>query len=97
MAACGILMGSARPKTACWVNFVSFYNIGLPVALILGFKLNMEFVGLFIGLVAAQVSGFGLMVATFVLTDWVDQAKRAKELTRETEGDKNEQGINLMT
>ncbi|KAL7228484.1 hypothetical protein ACSBR2_007243 [Camellia fascicularis] len=95
-AACGILIGSARPKMSCYINFVSFYLIGLPVAALLGFKFKMGFVGLWFGLAAAQASCLCMMVYTLVHTDWKHQATRAKELTQATEGQKNDLEANFL-
>ncbi|KAI8031445.1 Protein DETOXIFICATION 53, partial [Camellia lanceoleosa] len=94
-AACGILIGSARPKM-CYINFGSFYLIGLPVAALLGFKFKMGFVGLWFGLAAAQASCLSVMVYTLVHTDWKHQATRAKELTHATEGQKNDLETNFL-
>ncbi|KAG8390167.1 hypothetical protein BUALT_Bualt01G0055300 [Buddleja alternifolia] len=89
-SACGILVGSARPKIGCCINFVSFYLIGLPVAALLAFKFKMGFVGLWFGLAAAQVSCTCMMVCTLFYTDWSQQASRAKELTQGKEGSRND-------
>ncbi|KAL2549907.1 MATE efflux family protein [Forsythia ovata] len=96
-AACGILVGSARPKMGCQINFVSFYLIGLPVAVLLAFKFKMGFKGLWFGLAAAQISCTCMMVCTLVCTDWTQQASRAKKLTQETEGSKNDLEANLLS
>lgn len=37
-AACGILIGSARPKVGAGINFGSFYLIGLPVVALISFS-----------------------------------------------------------
>lgn len=95
-AACGILIGSARPKVGAGINFGSFYLIGLPVAVLISFILNMGFKGLWLGLAAAQISCMCMMVFTLVCTDWKHQAKRAKELTQATEGDQNDLEANLL-
>ncbi|OVA17268.1 Multi antimicrobial extrusion protein [Macleaya cordata] len=86
-AACGVLMGSARPKVGANINFISFYLIGLPVAILLGFGLKTGFRGLWHGLVAAQISCLCMMVYTLVRTDWKNQAKRAEELTQAADED----------
>ncbi|KAL3652292.1 hypothetical protein CASFOL_001973 [Castilleja foliolosa] len=88
--ASGVLVGSARPNMGCNINFVSFYLIGLPVAVLLAFKFEMGFVGLWVGLAAAQVSCTCMMVCTLVYTDWTQQARRAKKLTQEKEGMEND-------
>ncbi|XP_058207368.1 protein DETOXIFICATION 53-like [Rhododendron vialii] len=95
-AACGILIGSARPKMGCYINFGSFYIIGLPIAALLGFKFQMGFIGLWYGLAAAQASCMCLMVYTLVHTDWMHQAKRAKELTQTTQAQTNDLEANLL-
>ncbi|XP_042514756.1 protein DETOXIFICATION 53 [Macadamia integrifolia] len=83
-AACGVFTGSARPKVGANINFGSFYLIGLPVAVFVSFK--MGFLGLWIGLVAAEASCLGMMLYLLLKTDWKLQAKRAQELTRVAEG-----------
>ncbi|XP_058214746.1 protein DETOXIFICATION 53-like [Rhododendron vialii] len=80
-AACGALVGSARPKVGVRVNLTSFYLIGLPVAVLLAFKLNFGFWGLWWGLVASQYSCVVMMLCTLYQTDWKHQTRRAEELT----------------
>ncbi|KAI3846085.1 hypothetical protein MKW92_009521 [Papaver armeniacum] len=84
-AACGVLTGSARPKAGANINFISFYLIGLPVAIILGFGFNIGFKGLWLGLVAAQMSCLCMMVFALIGTDWKHQVERAQDLTREAD------------
>lgn len=96
-AACGVLVGSARPKVGACINFSSFYLIGLPVAALMAFKLEKDFLGLWFGLAAAQASCVCMMVCTLVFTDWDYQAKRAKELTQVNEDNENDLEANLLT
>ncbi|KAL9164749.1 hypothetical protein ABFS82_06G124700 [Erythranthe guttata] len=96
-AACGILVGSARPNMGCRINFVSFYLIGLPVAALLAFQFEMGFAGLWFGLGAAQVSCTCMMVCTLFYTDWTQQASRAKELTQGKEGRGNDLEAPLLS
>ncbi|XP_074572727.1 protein DETOXIFICATION 52-like [Curcuma longa] len=79
---CGVLRGSARPSRAAHVNLGAFYLVGMPVAVGLGFWLGMGFVGLWMGLLAAQVCCAGLMLHAVGTTDWEAQAQRAQLLTR---------------
>ncbi|KAK9163513.1 hypothetical protein Syun_004415 [Stephania yunnanensis] len=79
---CGVLRGSARPTTGANINLGSFYLVGMPVAIFLGFVAKMGFPGLWLGLLAAQASCALLMVYVLRRTDWVVQVKRAKELTQ---------------
>ncbi|KAK9166129.1 hypothetical protein Scep_001320 [Stephania cephalantha] len=79
---CGVLRGSARPTTGANINLGSFYLVGMPVAIFLGFVAKMGFPGLWLGLLAAQASCALLMVYVLRRTDWVVQVERAKELTQ---------------
>ncbi|XP_031491388.1 protein DETOXIFICATION 48-like [Nymphaea colorata] len=78
---CGVLRGSARPSLGAHINLGSFYVIGMPVALLMGFVANLGFLGLWLGLLAAQGSCALLMMCALAKTDWALQASRARELT----------------
>lgn len=78
---CGVLRGSARPSVGANINLGSFYLVGMPVAVFLGFGLKMGFAGLWIGLLAAQASCAILMLYVLCNTDWKLQGERAKQLT----------------
>ncbi|XP_066372407.1 protein DETOXIFICATION 52-like [Miscanthus floridulus] len=84
---CGVLRGSARPMRAAHVNLGAFYLVGMPVAVLLAFGLGVGFVGLWMGLLAAQVYCAGLMLFVVGSTDWEAQARRAQELTSGAEGE----------
>ncbi|CAJ2643158.1 unnamed protein product [Trifolium pratense] len=86
---CGVLRGSARPTVGANINLGSFYLVGMPVAIILGFIVKMGFVGLWFGLLAAQGSCAVLMLFVLCTTDWNDQVERSKNLTKTTIGSSN--------
>lgn len=77
---CGALRGSARPALAVHINLGSFYGVGLPLAIVLGFVMKMGLLGLCLGLLAAQGVCACLMVFVLSRTDWMIQAQRAREL-----------------
>lgn len=79
---CGVLRGSARPTIGANINLGSFYFVGMPVSILLGFGVKMGFPGLWLGLLAAQASCALLMIYVLCTTDWKLQAERAKELTK---------------
>ena len=81
-ASCGILSGTARPYLGARINLCAFYLIGLPVAIFATFRYNFGLVGLWLGMLAAQISCFCMMVYTLMNTDWGDQTKRAVELAQ---------------
>ncbi|KAM7507098.1 hypothetical protein LguiA_017551 [Lonicera macranthoides] len=80
-AGCGVLRGRARPDLGATVNLLSFYGFGLPLAVFMGFVMDMGLVGLWLGLLAAQFVCTLLMVFLLIRTDWVVEANRARELT----------------
>ncbi|KAL3514315.1 hypothetical protein ACH5RR_027032 [Cinchona calisaya] len=81
---CGVLRGSARPTIGANINLGSFYFVGMPVAILMGFVLKMGFAGMWIGLLAAQVSCAILMLYVLCTSDWIVQVERAKQLTKST-------------
>lgn len=78
---CGVVRGTARPTAAANVNLGAFYLVGMPVAIGLGFWLGVGFVGLWLGLLSAQVCCAGLMLYVVGTTDWHCQADKAQTLT----------------
>lgn len=78
---CGVLRGSARPKLGANINLGAFYGVGLPVAIFMGFYMDMGLLGLWIGLLAAQGACSLFMAFMLVRTDWAAEAQKAKELT----------------
>ncbi|CAK9166490.1 unnamed protein product [Ilex paraguariensis] len=77
---CCVLRGSARPKLGANINLGSFYCVGLPLAVLMGFGLDMGFFGLWLGLLAAQLVCALLMVLVLTRTDWVIEADRTRQL-----------------
>ncbi|KAK9948895.1 hypothetical protein M0R45_004449 [Rubus argutus] len=63
---CGVLRGCARPTLAAYINCGSFYGVGLPAALALGFGVKLGLLGMWLGLLAAQLVCFGLMVGALL-------------------------------
>lgn len=84
---CGVLRGTARPKTGANINLGCFYLVGMPVAVALSFKLGYDFTGLWMGLLAAQASCAAAMLFVLLRTDWEEQAARAKLLTGKADAD----------
>ncbi|XP_020572422.1 protein DETOXIFICATION 49-like [Phalaenopsis equestris] len=78
---CGVLRGSARPRTGAHINLGSFYGVGMPIAVGLAFWARLDFSGLWLGLLAAQLACLVLMLGVIARTDWTRQAERAQSLT----------------
>ncbi|KAI5072435.1 hypothetical protein GOP47_0012541 [Adiantum capillus-veneris] len=79
--ACGVLRGSARPTMGALINLGTFYVIGIPLAILLGFKYGMGLLGLWIGLATAAATTAILTVTVVLHTDWRIQTSRAYKLS----------------
>jgi MATE family multidrug resistance protein len=81
-AGCGVLRGSARPGEAARINVSAFYGVGMPAALALAFwPARLDFPGMWVGMLAAQLVCAALMLHAVQRTDWPVQAARARDLT----------------
>ncbi|MED6185638.1 Protein DETOXIFICATION 55 [Stylosanthes scabra] len=76
----GILRGSARPGVGAGINFYSFYLVGAPVAIVLGFFWELGFVGMCYGLLSAQVACVVSILLVVYNTDWEMESLKAKNL-----------------
>jgi MATE family multidrug resistance protein len=77
---CGILRGSARPGIGAGINFYSFYLVGAPIGIILGFVLKLGLVGFCYGLLAAQIACVVSILIVVYNTDWEKESLKAKSL-----------------
>ncbi|XP_039170295.1 protein DETOXIFICATION 18, partial [Eucalyptus grandis] len=70
----GVLSGVARgcgwQHLAVYVNFVTFYCIGVLIAVLLGFKLNLHVKGLWIGLICGLSSQTVTLLVITLRTKW---------------------------
>ncbi|KAJ0732793.1 putative multi antimicrobial extrusion protein [Helianthus annuus] len=83
---CGVVRGTARPKIGANINLGCFYLVGMPVAVVLGFFMGFDFKGLWLGMLAAQMSCVVTMLVVMRRTDWEFEADRAKMLTLSGDG-----------
>ncbi|KAJ0705494.1 putative multi antimicrobial extrusion protein [Helianthus annuus] len=90
---CGVLRGTARPKIGAHINLGCFYSVGMPVAVVLGFFMGFDFEGLWLGMLAAQMSCVVAMLVALGRTDWEFEAERAKELTLGSDGDDSDKTV----
>lgn len=81
---CGILRGSARPGVGAAINLYSFYLVGAPVAVLLGFVWGLGLVGLCYGLLAAQLACVVSILFVVYNTDWEIESLKAKSLVGKT-------------
>ncbi|TVU09157.1 hypothetical protein EJB05_42601 [Eragrostis curvula] len=79
----GVLSGIARgcgwQHLGAYVNLGSFYLIGLPMAILLGFVLNMGGRGLWMGIICGSLSQTTLLSAITIFTEWHKMTEKARE------------------
>ncbi|KAL1299536.1 hypothetical protein HN51_044088 [Arachis hypogaea] len=66
----GVIRGCGRQHLAAYVNLVTFYLIGLPISCLLGFKTNLQFKGLWIGLICGLVCQTGALLFFTWRANW---------------------------
>ncbi|KAL3733212.1 hypothetical protein ACJRO7_022697 [Eucalyptus globulus] len=74
----GVAVGAGWQSTVAYVNFISYYLVGIPVGVALAYFLSMQVKGVWLGML------FGTFVQTVVLiiitckTDWDKQVSQAR-------------------
>ncbi|WVZ69255.1 hypothetical protein U9M48_018069 [Paspalum notatum var. saurae] len=79
----GVLSGVARgcgwQHLGAYVNLGSFYLLGIPMAILLGFVLHLGSRGLWMGIVCGSLSQTILMSVITFFTNWPKMADKARE------------------
>lgn len=62
-----------------YVNLGSFYLVGIPTALFLGFVLKMEAKGLWMGISCGSIVQFLLLAVITFFSNWEKMSEKARE------------------
>jgi len=62
-----------------YVNLGSFYLVGIPTALFLGFVLKMEAKGLWMGISCGSIVQFLLLAIITFFSNWQKMSEKARE------------------
>ncbi|XP_055803172.1 protein DETOXIFICATION 2-like [Solanum dulcamara] len=76
---CGVARGSGWQIIGAYVNLGAFYLVGIPVAVVLCFLVNLKAKGLWIGLLVGSVIQATSLSLILAFTDWQKQAIKAKK------------------
>ncbi|KAH7547764.1 hypothetical protein ACOSQ2_033358 [Xanthoceras sorbifolium] len=78
-----VLSGTARgcgwQKIGAFVNLGSYYLVGIPSAIVLGFVLHIGGKGLWLGIICALVVQVSSLFIITIRTNWEQEAKKATE------------------
>ncbi|XP_022719939.1 protein DETOXIFICATION 24-like [Durio zibethinus] len=75
----GVAIGAGRQSMVAYVNICSYYVVGVPLGILLGYVAKMEVKGIWIGMiigVATQTIVLGYITSR---TDWEEQVNKASE------------------
>ncbi|GMI65012.1 hypothetical protein like AT3G03620 [Hibiscus trionum] len=75
----GIAIGAGFQSVVAMVNLGSYYVVGVPVGAVLGYVLNLQVMGLWIGLISGVALQISILVFIVCRTDWDEQVKKASE------------------
>ncbi|KAL7605686.1 hypothetical protein Lser_V15G19803 [Lactuca serriola] len=75
----GVARGSGWQHIGAYINLGSYYLAGIPMALVLGFVLNLKGEGLWSGLIVGSMVQCVLLTLVTSFTSWEKQATKARE------------------
>ncbi|KAK8690007.1 hypothetical protein V6N13_088712 [Hibiscus sabdariffa] len=75
----GVAIGAGRQKMVAYVNICSYYVVGVPLGILLGYLAKMEVKGIWIGMILGVATQ--TLVLTYITsrTDWGEQVNKASE------------------
>ncbi|WOK92517.1 hypothetical protein Cni_G01208 [Canna indica] len=79
----GVARGCGWQHLGAFVNLGSFYLVGIPIALVLGFLLHVGGKGLWIGIMCGSTTQTILLALITSSTNWQHQVTMARERTNE--------------
>ncbi|CAL4926287.1 unnamed protein product [Urochloa decumbens] len=82
----GVAIGAGWQALVAFVNIGSYYFVGIPLAALFGFKLNMDAMGIWVGMTLGTLLQTAILLFISYRTKWDKQAMRAEERVREWGG-----------
>ncbi|KAH6780613.1 MATE efflux family protein [Perilla frutescens var. hirtella] len=74
----GVAIGSGWQSVVAWVNLATYYIIGLPIGIVLGYLLNLGVEGVWIGMLIGVLVQSLVLVCITYKTDWELQVSLAE-------------------
>lgn len=82
----GVAIGAGWQALVAFVNIGSYYFVGIPLAALFGFKLDMDAMGIWVGMTLGTLLQTAILLFISYRTKWEKQAMRAEERVREWGG-----------
>ncbi|KAK1438185.1 hypothetical protein QVD17_03990 [Tagetes erecta] len=83
----GVAIGAGWQSMVAYMNIVSYFIVGIPLALLLGFKFNMGVKGLWCGIISGTSMQCCLLVTMISRTNWNNEASIAEDRIKQWGGD----------
>ncbi|MBA0873929.1 hypothetical protein Goshw_009338 [Gossypium schwendimanii] len=71
----GVAVGAGWQRVVAWVNIASYYLVGIPIGVVLGYVWNMHVKGVWIGMLLGTLLQTIVLVVITWRTDWDKQVK----------------------
>ncbi|KAL8146372.1 hypothetical protein AgCh_004203 [Apium graveolens] len=88
----GVARGTGWQTLGACVNLGSYYVVGIPVAILLGFQAHLKAKGLWIGIVAGALVQSILLAIITCFTDWKKEVDKTRERVVDLKVNVNERG-----
>ncbi|KAK5785689.1 protein DETOXIFICATION 20-like isoform X2 [Gossypium arboreum] len=75
----GIAIGAGRQKMVAYVNICSYYVVGVPIGILLGYVAKMEVKGIWIGMIIGVATQTCVLAYITSRTDWEEEVNKASE------------------
>ncbi|EHA8592513.1 putative protein DETOXIFICATION 21 [Cocos nucifera] len=75
----GVAVGAGWQSVVAYVNITSYYLIGVPLGLVLGYVLNLHVKGIWIGMIVGTAVQTIVLLVITMKTDWEKQVVLAQE------------------
>ncbi|URE29443.1 MatE [Musa troglodytarum] len=82
----GVAIGAGWQTSVAFINSACYYLLGLPVGAVLGFKLKLDELGIWIGMLLGTLVQTSVLLLIMFRTKWQKEAAKAEERVREWEG-----------
>ncbi|KAB1994725.1 hypothetical protein ES319_D13G116900v1 [Gossypium barbadense] len=74
----GVAVGAGWQRVVAWVNIASYYLVGIPIGVVLGYVWNMHVKGVWIGMLLGTLLQTIVLVVITWRTDWDKQVTLAR-------------------
>ncbi|KAI4381589.1 hypothetical protein MLD38_007649 [Melastoma candidum] len=78
----GVAVGCGRQSIVAWVNIGSYYMIGVPLGVVLGYLTSLQVRGIWLGMIIGSAMQTLVLGAIILRTDWDEQVEKAAERLR---------------